>query len=239
MRYITPFGGEWWWGARFSYLIISLNLALWLIFLIGSKIFGFQFLNNVKMYLAISPVGTFQKFYIWTLVTYAFVHFDLMHVFFNMLILMFFGPRVERDMGNRRFLIFYLVCAVGGALASILAKTVANVEHVTIGASGAVLGVLLAYGTMYPRERIYIWGILPVQAWSLVVFVAVLQFLMVFQSGTRGSTDYWAHIGGLAAGYIFISLPKRPRGTTPGSKVRSVNWRGEESGDERSYYLEE
>jgi len=239
MRFISPFAGEWWWGARYSYLIIAANLALWLVFVICSSIFGPSFKTFAWAYLSISPTYTFQKLHLWTLITYAFVHFDLMHVFFNMLIMMFFGPRVERDMVNRRFLIFYFICAIGGALVSILAKTLSNnMEHVTIGASGAVLGVLLAYGVMYPHDRIFIWGIFPIRAWSLVIFVAALQFLMVFQYGMASGTDYWAHIGGLASAYIFIFLQGHPGKPSSRRRMKIANWRGEDSGEERSYYLE-
>ena len=238
IRYISPFSGSWWRGTQYSMLIIYANLILWFVFFLSSNIRGIHLGEFVNRYLAISPAFTIQHFYFWTLVTYAFVHIDIWHVFFNMLLVLFFGPRIERDMGRRRFITFYFLCAIGGALVSILAKTLLNVPNPTIGASGAVLGVMVAYGMLYPRDRIYIWGILPVSAWTLVIGTVVLQFLFIIQSGAGSQTDYWAHIGGLATGFAYMYSWFNSMHRGGGPRIRIANWRGEESGDERSYYLE-
>ncbi|HET9949990.1 MAG TPA: rhomboid family intramembrane serine protease, partial [Longimicrobiales bacterium] len=102
--------------------------------------------------------------YPWTLVTYMFLHAGIGHLLFNMLGLFFFGPRLETRLGSRRFLVLYFVSGLGGALLTFVFAPNAAV----VGASAAVLGVLMGFAMFWPRERIYIWGILPLEAWLLV-----------------------------------------------------------------------
>ncbi len=134
----------------------------------------------------------------WTPVTYMFLHADFMHILFNMIGLYFFGPRLEQRLGGKAFLGLYFSAGVGGALLSILTPYAA-----IVGASGAVFGVLLGYARNWPRDRIYIWGILPLEAWLLVVIVTVASLYFGFSS-TRGSVAHFAHLGGFAGGYLFL-----------------------------------
>jgi membrane associated rhomboid family serine protease len=134
----------------------------------------------------------------WTLVTYAFVHAGFGHIFFNMLTLFFFGPRVEAQLGSRRFVLLYLLSAIGGGLLSYTTPFV-----LVVGASGAVFGVLVAFAYFWPRDHIYIWGALPVRAWILVVVYAVLDLVGAF-GGTGGTIAHFAHLGGAAAGFITV-----------------------------------
>ena len=103
----------------------------------------------------------------WSFVTYMFAHSttSVTHILFNMLVLYFFGPRVEERLGSGHFVRLYFISGIVGAILSI----VFNQGGYIIGASGAVFGVQLAFAKYWPRERIYIWGILPVEAWLLVV----------------------------------------------------------------------
>src|SRR4029079_11028565 len=96
----------------------------------------------------------------WTLVTYMFLHAGLGHIFWNMLGLYFFGPRVESRMGSQRFITLYFVSGIVGALFSVVLAP----RFAVLGASGAVLGVLMAFARFWPRERLYIWGVLPIDA---------------------------------------------------------------------------
>lgn len=239
MMFLTPFQGSWWSGARFTLGIIIANFAIWLLLVIGSKISD-SLLGNVAYYFAISPETTFQKLYIWTLITYAFVHFNLMHVAGNMIFVFFFGPQLERDFGSKKFLAFYLICAVGAGLISILAKTFSPYILPTIGASGAMMGILVAYGVSYPQQVVYFWGMFPIKIWTLMIAIILIQLGFAIQNGHNSCTDYFAHIGGLATAFIYMKLPARSRRNPPRppSKGKRKNWRGEESDEERSYYLE-
>lgn len=141
----------------------------------------------------------------WTALSYMFLHGGIGHLFFNMLSLYFFGPRVESRLGSRRFLALYLVSGLVGALLSLLSPYVP-----IIGASGAVFGVLLAFARYWPREPVYLWGVLAVEARVLVTFMAVVSLWFGF-SGTGGRIAHFAHLGGFAGGFIYLKwIERRP-----------------------------
>ena len=135
----------------------------------------------------------------WTLVTYMFLHADLWHLFFNMLALFFFGPRLEGRLGGARFLWLYLLSGFVAVLLSLIFTPFARI----IGASGAVFGVLIGFARYWPRERIYIWGVLPVEARWLVVGITVLS-LWGGLGGVQTGVAHFAHLGGFLGGYLFL-----------------------------------
>jgi len=142
----------------------------------------------------------------WTLVTYMFLHAGLWHILFNMLALFFFGPRLEQRLGGRHFLGLYFASGVTGAVLSIvnaLVNPVVSPFTPIVGASGAVFGVLLGFARYWPREQIYIWGVVPVQA---RVLVAVMTGLALFGGfgGMQGGVAHFAHLGGFLGGYLYI-----------------------------------
>jgi len=136
----------------------------------------------------------------WSLVTYMFLHADgLMHIFFNMLILFFFGPRLEARLGGRKFLTLYFISGITAALVSIPFTPWAAI----VGASGAIFGVQLGFAMFWPRERIYIWGVLPIEAWLLVVILTVMSLWAGF-SGGRSNIAHFAHLGGFLGAFLYI-----------------------------------
>lgn len=141
----------------------------------------------------------------WTLVTYMFLHGGFMHILFNMLMLFFFGPRLEERLGSRTFIWFYLTCGVGGAVLSF-----ATPFSMIVGASGAIFGVVVGFARYWPREEIYIWGVLPVQARVLAIFMVVSSLWAGF-AGTRDGIAHFAHLGGLVAGWIYLRVWERRR----------------------------
>ena len=142
----------------------------------------------------------------WTLVTYAFLHANLAHIFFNMLMLFFFGPRLEERLGSRTFIWFYILCGFGGALLFFAFSPTAAV----VGASGAVYGVVLGFARYWPREEIYIWGVLPIQARMLALFM-VASSLFAGVAGAQDGIAHSAHLGGLATGWLFLRAWERRR----------------------------
>lgn len=142
----------------------------------------------------------------WTLVTYAFLHASVPHILFNMLMLFFFGPRLEERLGSKTFIWFYLVCGIGGALLMFALAPSAMV----VGASGAIYGVVVGFARYWPRENIYILGILPVQARSLAIFMVVSSLALGIM-GARDGVAHFAHLGGLLAGWIFLRNWERRR----------------------------
>jgi membrane associated rhomboid family serine protease len=138
----------------------------------------------------------------WTLVTYMFLHAGLGHLFFNMIGLFFFGPRLENRLGGRGFVWLYFLSGLGGAAFSLLFARDAAV----VGASGAVYGVLLGFAMYWPRERIYIWGILPVEAWLLASLLVFGSLYAGINPSASSRTAHFAHLGGLAFAFTFLKL---------------------------------
>lgn len=147
----------------------------------------------------------------WTLVTYMFLHADLWHLLFNMLGLFFFGPRLEARLGGRRFLQLYFASGITGALLSLLTPSAA-----ILGASGATFGVFLGYALYWPRERVYIWGVLPVEARVLVIVMTVLALYGGMTGG--GGIAHLAHLGGFLGGFLYLKWSERH---TPAARFRA------------------
>jgi membrane associated rhomboid family serine protease len=172
---------------------------------------------NVVMFLVAQP-GTRLFFQLtlvpyavmsrpWTLVTYMFLHGGFGHIFFNMLGLFFFGPRLESRLGGRDFLTLYFLSGLGGAVFSFFFAR----QYPVVGASGAVYGVLLGFAMFWPREKIYLYMILPVEAWLLAVLV-VAASLWLGVSGSASGTAHFAHLGGLGFAFAFLKWSEWHRG---------------------------
>lgn len=162
------------------------------------------FLTQVQPGLAVQlgfyPAGIL--FRPWTPFSYMFVHADIWHIAFNMIALFFFGPKLEERLGGRHFLALYFVSGLTGALFSFLTPT-----SLIVGASGAVFGVQLGFARYWPRIRILIWGVLPIEARWLVVIMTVLSLRGGFSGGS--STAHWAHLGGYIGAAIFLFVMER------------------------------
>jgi membrane associated rhomboid family serine protease len=135
----------------------------------------------------------------WTLVTYMFLHGGLSHILFNMLGLFFFGSRVEQRLGERRFITLYLISGVAGGVASLIFTPRAAV----IGASAGVFGVMMAFAMFWPRERIYIWGVIPIEARLLVLLTTVFALYAGF-GGRGGGVAHFAHLGGYVGAWGYL-----------------------------------
>lgn len=145
------------------------------------------------------------SFEIWQLVTYGFLHGSLTHLFFNMFALYMFGGEVERLLGSRRFLTYYMVCVVGAAVAQLIVMGNMNLPPVpTVGASGGVFGLLLAFGMAWPQRRIMLlFPPIPMPAWLFVTLYGLLE-LYLGVTGSGLGVAHFAHLGGMAAGYALL-----------------------------------
>ncbi len=150
----------------------------------------------LKMQMAFYPPLILQR--PWTVVTYMFIHENVTHIFFNMLVLFFFGPRVEMRLGEKRFLWLYFLSGIGGAAASFAFSSAA-----IIGASAAVFGVLLAFAMYWPKEKILLFFIIPMDAWILVAGAVAFE-LYTGITGTEAGIAHFAHLGGLATGFLYL-----------------------------------
>jgi membrane associated rhomboid family serine protease len=134
----------------------------------------------------------------WTPVTYMFLHAGLWHIFLNMLVLYFFGPRVEARIGGGHFLALYFLSGLGGAALSLVQPAIP-----VVGASAAVFGVLLAYARYWPHDRVYIWGVLPIEARWLAFGMAGMELAFGIFNLEPGIAHF-AHIGGFAAAFLYL-----------------------------------
>ena len=182
-------------------------------------IFGLQVLtqNAFLPAFALWPIASPQypgapSFEVWQLLTYGFLHGDWTHLFFNMFALYMFGGDVERLLGAQRFLQYYLVCVIGAAVAQLVVMSgISTPPLPTVGASGGVFGLLLAFGMAFPRRRIMlIFPPIPMPAWLFVTLYGLLE-LYLGVTGSQVGVAHFAHLGGMAAGYAMLVYWRRRR----------------------------
>jgi membrane associated rhomboid family serine protease len=153
--------------------------------------------------LAFSPDSAFTR--PWTFFSYMFVHAGLLHLLFNMLMLFVFGAPVESRMGSRAFILYYLYCGVGAAVFCLALSGVMSVGPF-VGASGAVLGVALAFAMFWPDAELIVFPFpIPVRARTLVMILVGLDVLLYFVTPGDG-VAHLAHVGGAGFGYLFFRL---------------------------------
>ena len=153
----------------------------------------------------------------WQLVTYAFMHGGTTHILFNMIALYMFGGPIERLFGRREFLVYYFVCLIVAALAqlAVIHFFTPDKFYPTLGASGAIFGLLLAFGMMYPHEKVMLIFLpIPMPAWLFVIGYAAVE-LVLGVTGTQAGVAHFAHLGGMLGGYLLIQywrgrLPVKP-----------------------------
>jgi membrane associated rhomboid family serine protease len=141
----------------------------------------------------------------WQLVTYAFLHGGFAHLFFNGFALYMFGPDIERLLGTRRYLVYFFTAVVGAALTQLLVlRLMDGPDAPTIGASGGVFGLLLAYGLAFPKRRLMLlFPPIPMPAWLFVTLYGVME-LVLGVTGTAQGVAHFAHLGGMAAGLLLV-----------------------------------
>ncbi|WP_369933363.1 rhomboid family intramembrane serine protease [Xanthomonas tesorieronis] len=149
-----------------------------------------------------------QNFQIWQLLTYGFLHGGFSHLLFNMLALYMFGGPLEQTWGNKRFLTYYLVCVAGAGLCQLLVGwwMVSNGgdPYPTLGASGGVFGLLLAFGMLFPNQRVMLlFPPIPMKARTFVIVFGALELIMGF-TGWQPGVAHFAHLGGMLFGWLLI-----------------------------------
>ena len=164
-----------------------------------------------------SPYSNVAGFEPWQLVTYAFMHGGFEHILFNMFGLWMFGGVIERTFGARNYAVYYFVCAIVAAVAQLLVvKYFTHGFYPTIGASGALFGLLLAFGMLYPHEKMFLIFLpIPLPAWLFVIGYAAVE-LVLGVTGTQAGVAHFAHLGGMVGGYVMIQywrgrLPLKPK----------------------------
>ncbi len=203
-------------------LLIIANVAMYIVSLL---------VPEVLRPLGLSPEAVVTKGWIWQPVTYMFLHADVMHILFNMLGLWMFGVELERMWGTRFFARYYAVTGIGAALITIaisllpLPFSPRIYQSLTIGASGAIYGLLLAYGLSFPNRPIYLYFLFQVPAKYFVMIVGAVAFLSSI-SNQAGGISHAAHLGGLVVGYLYLSGRRRTRWSPIAEiKYRYTRWK--------------
>jgi membrane associated rhomboid family serine protease len=165
---------------------------------------------NVAVFLL--GISSFSGFALWPLgpnfepyqvVTYSFLHGNMAHIFFNMFALYMFGGPLERLWGTAKFVVFYFASVLAAAAAQLAVTAMSGSQYPTVGASGGVFGLLLGFALMFPRERLAIYGILPMPAWLFVTLYGLLE-LVLGVTGTQSGVAHFAHLGGMAGGALVM-----------------------------------
>ena len=166
-----------------------------------------RFLNHFGA-LQIGPRMFGYEFHTYQFITYMFLHANFEHVFFNMFALWMFGRTLEYDLGSRRFLVYYMVCGVGAALIQAAITVAMGQPMALVGASGAVMGLLLAFGVMYPNAVIMLLiPPIPMEAKWFVIIYAVIELFLGWRG--LGNVAHFAHVGGMLWGYLLLQWWKR------------------------------
>lgn len=184
-----------------------------------------QFYEPITDYLGLVPEAVLERFWVWQLATYMFLHANAMHILFNMLGVWMFGVELERTWGTKFFARFYAVTGIGAGITVVVASLLPiealrlTYGAATIGASGALYGLLMAFAIYFPHRPILMFLLFPVPAKYFVMILGALAFL--FTPGSQISNS--AHLGGLLFGYLY--LKNRRGGLTSEIKYRYVKWK--------------
>ena len=180
--------------------IIIANIAVFVVTLVAPA---------VRLTFGLEPANIFHQLAVWQPITYMFLHAGVSHILFNMLALWMFGVELERMWGSRFFTQYYFVCGVGAALTTVLLSFIPGsfgqqlYYSLTVGASGAIYGVLLAYALYFPNRPIYLYMLFPIPAKVFVMIMGGIALLLSV-SEPGGGVAYTTHLGGLVAGYLYL-----------------------------------
>ena len=192
-------------------LVVNVGMFLFELSTAGEQLLRFLALWPVGASVAY-PVGAFPQFEPWQLVTYSFLHGSMMHLLLNMYGLWLFGSRMESYWGSKAFAIYYFVCVIGAGLVQLFVASQAAQDggvYPTIGASGGVFGLLLAFGLTFPNERLMlIFPPVVLRAkWFVLLYAAIELWAGV--TGTIAGVAHFAHLGGMLFGYVLLRYWQR------------------------------
>lgn len=186
-------------------VIFALLIANGLVFALQQVNAKFMFIN-FALWPATDPRSPFMP---WQLLTYGFLHGNTTHIFFNMFGLWMFGRDIEQFMGSKRFLIYFLVCIVGAGIVQLIVAGMQGGLYPTVGASGGVFGILLAYGLTFPNRIVVpLFPPIPMRAITFVFIYGLLELYLGVSGGAPGVANF-AHLGGMLFGFLLIQYWRR------------------------------
>lgn len=186
-----------------KYLLIS-NVLIFLLeglFLRGFRVGNIPLSIWFERYFALFPLTA--GFLPWQLFTYMFMHANFLHLFFNMFALWMFGMELENLWGSKKFLGYYLLCGVCAGIAHLVFAPLLTTPAPTIGASGAVYGILVAFGLLFPNRPIFLYFLFPIKAKYFVIMYMLIELISL---GNADGIAHFAHLGGAVAGFIYLMI---------------------------------
>jgi len=184
--------------------LIGINIVIYILQIFG----GIGAQNIIIEYFALKPYSIINKLYLWQFVSYMFFHGNPAHILFNMYAVLIFGIPIEQEWGSRRFLFYYLFTGIGAGITIFVINLIfpgPGYYIPTIGASGAVFGLLLAFGIMYPDVELLLFFFIPIKAKYLVVLYGLLELFLELQ-GSVGNISHLGHLGGLFFGLVYFMI---------------------------------
>jgi membrane associated rhomboid family serine protease len=202
-----PFGGFSVFPPVIKNLLI-INVVVFFIQMIANNLMlgGKPLWYVLNIWFALNPLNEGFNFQVWQLITYEFMHGGFSHILFNMFALWMFGMEIENIWGSKKFLIYYLVCGVAAGLAQLFISPLYSSPAVTIGASGAIFGVMIAFAMLFPDRHIFLYFLIPIRAKYLIGFLFILEIFWIGDAGSN--VAHLAHLGGALAGFLFIMFDK-------------------------------
>ena len=191
-------------GSGLPPMIKKLMILMGAMFLLQELVSGM-----IVIFLGLVPGLVWHKYFLWQLGTYIFLHGDLSHILFNLLALWMFGGELETSWGSKKFLVYFFFCGVGAAMVTVVCTLLFTPEYQSIpviGASGAIYGLLLAFGWLFPNRQIYLYFLFPIPAKYFVIIFGFLEFFY-FSRGGGGGISHLTHLGGLLFGMIYMAYP--------------------------------
>jgi len=160
--------------------------------------------DRISFYLGLVPILVWKKYFLWQMATYIFLHGGITHLLFNLLALWMFGGELESYWGSRKFLRYFFFCGIGAGICTVLFTPYQFIP--VIGASGAIYGILLAFGWLFPNRPIYIYFLFPIPAKYMVIIFGLIE-LFSSTEGTGGGVAHLTHLGGLLFGLFYMAYP--------------------------------
>jgi membrane associated rhomboid family serine protease len=195
--------------------LVIATAAVFLVTYLPAQIFGWALPFAL---FGLRPYDVTHHLFIWQVGTYLFLHGGWFHIIFNLFALWMFGSDLENLWGRREFLFYYFLTGVGAGVLNVVLEP--SSPAVTIGCSGAIYGLLLAYGLTFPERPIFLYFLIPIKAKWFVAIMGLIEFVSSFSAAGSG-VSHVAHLGGILVGFLYL----RGRGFPVGLQARFQNWR--------------
>jgi membrane associated rhomboid family serine protease len=175
-------------------------------------LFSFGKINLISFF-GLTPESLVEEFKIWQIFTYIFMHGSFIHLLFNMFMLWILGRELCNLWGKRFFIKYYITTGIGAGLCVVLISYIFNTMSYkipTVGSSGAIFGLLLAYGLIYKNRILYVFGLFPIKALNFVIILGAIETISLL-SKPYSNISHLAHLGGILTGYVFLKMKENQR----------------------------